>query len=366
MVQGNHQFQIAWLDESRREQAIRDMLECRNASGTAGNRRRRRPADYSMVVFEGNVAPTPELCGPLNAALKSPPDATRKPADGIQIWLGEPVAIAAPTRVELRRAGGQNLMIIGQDEKQVDSLLAYVVLSCCVNGSLNNSSPARDGDRSNTDSQRRLVLLHDGRDHEVVQRFRSLQSVAGVDGYSIAEPTECDAVIQSLYDTVVAREEDSVRANGPEQFLVIRNLGQFRTLRKDDDDFGLGGFGEKKAATAASMFGDIIKRGPVVGVHVIVWSDTFSNAIRWISNSLLREFETRIAFRMNQADSSSLLDSPVASLLTPGRAIVYRDQTGTSEKFRPFAWPSDTWLRSMTEGDPPPATDLDINSLIIE
>ena len=116
------------------------------------------------------------------------------------------------------------------------------------------------------------------------------------------------------------------------------------------------------------MFSDILKRGPLVGVHVVVWSDTFSNAVRWLSASLLREFESRIAFRMNQTDSASLVDSPIASSLGPGRALVYRDQTGSTEKFRPFAWPSDTWLReTQTAADTGESSnDFDIDSLTIE
>ena len=178
---------------------------------------------------------------------------------------------------------------------------------------------------------------------------------------------DCDTIVDEFYTEVVAREESSERSAVGEIFLVVRNVGQFRSLRKDEDDFGMGGFGEPKPLTIANKFSELLKRGPVVGVHVIVWSDTFSNAVRWLSNSLLREFEHRIAFRMNQTDSASLVDTPAASTLAAGRAIVYRDQTGTTEKFRPFAWPSDDWLKSIlnpTENVSEP--ELDINSFTIE
>ena len=70
---------------------------------------------------------------------------------------------------------------------------------------------------------------------------------------------------------------------------------------------------------------------------------------------------------MNQTDSASLVDTPVASTLGPGRAIVYRDQTGTTEKFRPFAWPSDDWLKSILKPDGNVSeSELDINSFTIE
>lgn len=349
MVQGNHQFQVAWLDEDRREEAIRTMLQ---------HSPKNTDAEYRMVVFEGNVPPTAELCAPLNAYLTRPDDATRRTTDAMTIWLGEPVAIAAPTAIELRRASGQNLLIVGQDEAQVDSLLAYTILSTC--GRSVSADPAAAAPQ--------LTVLHDGRDTDSLSRFAGLHQSLNVDSFTISAPDQCEELVQKLHSELVAREEDSARARAPERVLIVRNVGQFRSLRKDEDDFGLGGFGEAKPPTTSGMFSDILKRGPLVGIHLVVWSDTFNNAIRWLSSSMLREFENRIAFRMNQTDSASLVDSPVAASLGAGRALVYRDQTGTTEKFRPFAWPSTEWLQSLTA--PQDAgqveTDFDIDSLTIE
>ncbi|MDG1893809.1 MAG: FtsK/SpoIIIE domain-containing protein [Fuerstiella sp.] len=349
LVQGNHQFQIAWLDEARREEAIDTMLSVPNATDEG---------DCGMVVFEGNVPPTAELCGPMNAYLSSSDDVTGRPAEAVTIWLGEPVAIAAPTCVELRRASGQNLLIIGQDENQIDSLLAYAAMSICC-----RPQPQRTGDVI----AYRFVLLQAGRNEESADRFKRFQQHFRNHSPELKLESDCDALIAEFHTEVVEREENSERSTGGEIFLVVRNVGQFRSLRKDDDDFGMGGFGEPKPLTIANKFSELLKRGPVVGVHVIVWSDTFSNAVRWLSNSLLREFEHRIAFRMNQTDSASLVDTPVASTLGTGRAIVYRDQTGTTEKFRPFAWPSDDWLRSILDPDASVSEpELDINSFNIE
>jgi hypothetical protein len=84
---------------------------------------------------------------------------------------------------------------------------------------------------------------------------------------------------------------------------------------------------------------------------VLIWADTFSNALRWLSTSLLREFDSRVAFRLNQTDSASLIDTPAAAALPPGRAILYRDQTGSAERFRPFGWPTGDWLRGLSTGE---------------
>jgi hypothetical protein len=48
---------------------------------------------------------------------------------------------------------------------------------------------------------------------------------------------------------------------------------------------------------------------------------------------------------MSSADSSSLIDSPVAAKLGPQRALFYTEEQGQLEKFRPYALPSPEWLR---------------------
>jgi hypothetical protein len=82
----------------------------------------------------------------------------------------------------------------------------------------------------------------------------------------------------------------------------------------------------------------------------------------------LRELEYRVAFQMNAADSSNLIDSAAASKLGVHRALLYREETGMSEKFRPYGAPDLEWLRSLRAealADVPadelaaPAADLD-------
>lgn len=339
MTQGNNQFQIAWLDDGRRESAIETMNQKTDASNNG------------MIVFEGNVPPSLQFCSPLIASWQTTSDSTRRPTDTLPVWIGEPVAIAAPTSIELRQASGQNVLLVGQDERQTDGLLASVLLSLV---RPNSKTPAPH-----------IQLLHDRQEGDSVLAFERLRKVTESD-FAISSPAEAESVVEKLHAELVAREADPEKATTGEQVLIVRNIGQFRSLRKEEDDFGLGGFGEPKAATPASLFGDLIKRGPVVGIHVIVWSDTFNNAVRWLTSSMLREFENRIAFRMNQTDSASLVDSPVAANMGPGRAILYRDQTGQAEKFRPFSWPDDQWLESHFRKDLPPNSTLDIDSLNIE
>ena len=52
---------------------------------------------------------------------------------------------------------------------------------------------------------------------------------------------------------------------------------------------------------------------------------------------------------MSANDSSNLIDSPAANKLGPMRALVYSEEQGTLEKFRPYALPDKEWLTFVTE-----------------
>ena len=327
MVEGNHPFQIAWLDEEKRESMIHEMTQRPDYADKAPGR---------MIVFEGNVAPTINECEPLNAWINNRAASTRTNADGVPAWIGDPVAISEPMCIRFQRSGGQNALIVGQEGDLADSILASTILSIC-------AGPAGDSESGAA----RLVLLHDGQDLASQENFSSTFTKNVAPRFSLRTASEADAVVAELSAELAAREAAGVGPNSPAIILAIRNIGQFRSLRRDEDDFGMSGFGAAKSATPASQLSDLIRKGPLVGIHVIVWSDTFSNAMRWLSNSLLREFDSRIAFRLNQTDSSSLIDTPAAASLSPGRAILYRDQTGAADRFRPFSWPSQQWLATV-------------------
>ena len=97
---------------------------------------------------------------------------------------------------------------------------------------------------------------------------------------------------------------------------------------------------QDQAPSPAKQFADLVSGGPELGIHTIIWADSYNNVERWFSRQALRDFELRILFPMNAADSSNLIDSPLASRLGPGRAILYREDRGSSEKFRPYAAPA--------------------------
>ena len=63
----------------------------------------------------------------------------------------------------------------------------------------------------------------------------------------------------------------------------------------------------------------------------------------------MKDLEQRVLFQMTAADSANLIDSPAASQLGVHRAILYSEEHGQQEKFRPFAPPAPDWLKAVAE-----------------
>jgi len=328
MSEGNHTFQVAWLPDDRRESFLRDLQE-------------RTQAEHLRVVppivFEGNVASDPrnnkEIVQSIEAFCRQNGDGAVV-RNALSLWLGEAVSIREPTRITLTDRPGDNMLIVGQDAISAQGMLAvsfFLLASQQRVVSGDNSPTAQfyvfDGqaEATNEDTEwKRLVRLLP---HAVIR----------------AGQRDAAATIEQVAAEVTRRVEEGSTGD-PTIILCISNLSRFRTLRNEDDDFGFGSMDSSKPPSAGKLLANILKDGPAVGVHSIVWCDSYSNLSRWITSQTLREFEIRVTFQMNANDSSSLIDSPAAARLGTNRAFLYLRETGKIEKIRPYAIPSDDWL----------------------
>src|SRR5262249_15462633 len=118
---------------------------------------------------------------------------------------------------------------------------------------------------------------------------------------------------------------------------------RFRDLRRAEDDFGFSSQPHEKQ-NPASQFAEILREGPAAGIHTLAWCDSMNSLTRVLDRHSIREFELRVLFQMSAADSSALIDSPLASKLGLHRALFFSEEKGKLEKFRPYGLPHDEWL----------------------
>jgi S-DNA-T family DNA segregation ATPase FtsK/SpoIIIE len=341
MVEGNNPFQVVFLDEDQREHylgALRKLADARTDI-----------PQLPRIVFDGNEAADPAGNHLLGELLASGVVHGKEPVAPLA-WLGDAIAIKDPTSAIFRRQGGANLLVVGQREDLGTSLLAMSMVSLAAGldphpgGGLGRPGRFVLFEPAIAEEKPDIMLeklgAHLPHEVEVVGRL----AVGEACGRLAAE---------------VKRRLDEQVLDGEVVFVIVRDLARFRELRKGDGDFGFSFGGGEKQAGPAENFMTVLRDGPTVGIHTLIWCDSLTNLQRTFDRNVLREFELRVLFQMSSSDSSQLVDSPLAAKLGPQRALFIHEETGTLEKFRPYAFPTPEWLddiggrmRARPQGDP--------------
>ncbi len=315
-ITGNSPFQTAWLSDACRDSCLKRITELA---------RTRQESPAPMVVFEG--------CAPADIAenrLLAECLERRARAAGTavpRIWLGAPVTMKDPTAVTLRRQGGSNLLLVGQRDEVALNLLSTALIALAA------QLPRRSTqfvilDGSSSDSPHAGVLARVASAVPHTSRLVPWGDVEAV----LAELT------QETQRRVQANQHD-----GPAVVLIVYGLQRYRVLRRSEDSLGLS-FDSTTEARPDAQFAELLREGPGVGIHVLAWADTLSTLERTVDRQTLREFDYRVLFQMSAADSSNLIDSPIANQLGMHRALLYSEEQGGLEKFRPYSTPRDDWL----------------------
>ena len=147
----------------------------------------------------------------------------------------------------------------------------------------------------------------------------------------------------------VQQRLDNEQPGAPARYLFLYGLQRARDLRQEEAGFSFGRETTEAPPSPAQQFAQLIKEGPELGIHTIIWCDNYDNLTRTVDRYGLREFAMRVAMQMSAEHSSNLLDAPAASKLGLYRALFYDEDEGRLEKFRPYGLPSEGWLRQVKE-----------------
>ena len=315
-VAGNSPFQTAWLPDSARDTYL-DRIAARRPEPPEGHE--------PMIVFEGSVPADIRGNRQLAACIKQ--EAADTETSAPRIWLGAPVVIKEPTAVTLRRQSGANLMMVGQRDEAAMNLMASAIVSLAtqlqpssVQFVILDGTPP-DSPFAGTFARVTAVLPHNC-------RLVSWQAVSG----TIAE------LAQDVDKRVEGDHHDA-----PSVILLVYGLQRYRMLRRSEDAFGFSA-DEEAGPRPDVQFASILREGPAVGVHVVTWADTLGTLERTLDRQTVREFDHRVLFQMSATDSSNLIDAPTANQLGFHRALLYSEEQGGLEKFRPYAAMTDEWL----------------------
>jgi hypothetical protein len=310
-IEDNVLFQVFLLDEEVRKRLLRQL-----------NDRLDHEIDVKRtmpIIFEGD-APA-EIAS--NQELTSLLESRQSLADTKEFkgWLGEPISIKSHTCAVFRRQSRSNLLIIGQNEEASIAMVMSSLISLFAH-SKNSEFDVINLSTADTHWQNKPNLLSSVLSHSI--RIVGRRNIGNV-------ITNAADVIRKRLDKP---DSSSITAK---LFLVFIGLQRARDLRSID------GYSPSDGAVELSF---VLREGPDVGVHTIMWCDTVANFERVFERRMLSEFDLRVALRMSAEESHTLIDSDQASKLEGHRAILYdEEKTGRLEKFRPYALPSDEYIK---------------------
>jgi hypothetical protein len=318
LLEANSPFQIAYLPDEQREGFLGKVREVAEGKGFR--------AAAEPIVFEGNSA------APIrkNRRLMDLLERADYPAAGSSVlgYVGEPVAIKEPTAVNFRRQSGANVLLVGQAEESAISIVTSMMAAIA-------------GQQKKGEAE--FVLLDgtpaDSPAFGVLEKvLGALPQVSKVIGLKNV-PEAIDEVAK-----VVAGRQGAEGHVGASIYLLVFGLQRYRILRHQEDDFSFSSKGDEAQVKPDKQFAEILSEGPAVGVHTVIWADTPITLERTLDRSSMRQFDFRVLFQMSASDSSNLIDSPLANRLGAHRALLYSEDQGTFEKFRPYEIPGEEWV----------------------
>ena len=317
LIEGNNPFQVVWLPDDERDRILAK-VRARNESHPPSSR-------PPMIVFEGS-APADLQSNQILRAAKAKRDRGGISGAGL-LWFGDAISIKDPTAVILRRQSGTNIMLVGQREDAAMGISAGVIVSLA----------------SQYKSDQCQLFLLDGTppDDENFGRLAGLQERLQISG-AAGGLRDAESILEKVTSELLRRQVEH-SAQSPTCVVLIHAIHRFRSLRRNEDDFGYSASGDT-APTPDKLLAALLRDGPGLGIHVMISCDGATNLARCFDRNSIREFEWRLLFQVSASDSSTLIDSPIASRLGPQRVILHSEETGTQEKFRPYAWPSIDWI----------------------
>lgn len=298
-VEGNQPFQVAWINKDQQLQRLGEMPL------------QNRPSDAARcVVFNGHQP------------AKWSAETSGFPAGGVatgkmELLIGESVAIEPSLRLTISDSAGRNLLLVGSNDRMAGHCLSLWIASAV------KSLPLASREKLQ-------LVIFDGQTGDPESGLGSKLSGLAPQR-ELADSRSAAPLLERLHQQLKDRIRQGHSSWEPVLWCVSP-LERFRDFRKSDDF----SFGDSGAPAPDAMFQELLREGPAVGMHAIVWAQNASSIPRWLPRQSMQDFELRALMTMSAQDSNNLIDQPTAQKMNANVMLLYDDATGRITKFRPY------------------------------
>lgn len=310
-----------------------------------------RDADFSQGDFAFDTLPPPPLTASLlqssrrqlqesallehNARLQALLAQPQWPAapdrEGTTAWLGRATARQAPASITFRSESGSNLLMVGKQEEVALGLLLAASLSLA----------AQRAPRDlryyvvDTGPKQEMAALLEPLLPQYMRRVVTRQHFhAGL-----------TQVITELHDLL---RRPFSRGQEPDIYLLLHGLHRIDDLHSASGQPG----SAAPLAPLAHLLSTIIRQGPEVGIHALVWCDRLQSLESALGEDIASYIDYRVSFEyaLGRPDASAPRAMAGRSSVAFTAYAELNDgasgQAAQPEKFRPYAVPSREWLQA--------------------
>jgi energy-coupling factor transporter ATP-binding protein EcfA2 len=311
-VEANERFRGALIDEAARRSHVAAARTKADAEGFP-----RRP-----VVFEGN-APIPAESTP---AVEFADEVRGADARALRLRFGSPMSLTGTADLDLRRESGSNVLLVARDLPQAgpagfsmpQAVAANIMLSAVARGTaveLVDFMPIEEG------LEPFLVPLLDA---EAVNASRRR-----------AIP-ELLSRIHSQIQTRISEDDTSA----PPMLLMLYGMHRARDFDPDSVDYDT-------EVDLPGLLGQVLRDGPEVGIHTFLWFDTVASIARRLPAGAGREASWRLAGRLSEDDSVSLIGVDAATSLREQQLVMVNEDRGVLQRCTAISQPPAEWTREL-------------------
>lgn len=316
VVEGNERFRGAAIEEDTRRDRVAAMRTKADSHGF-----QRRP-----VVFEGN-APIPAEDMPPERFLDEIRGADSRT---LRLRFGSPMAIAGNADINLRRESGANILVVARNGSSDTGPFSGFSAPRAVVANMILSAAAQRGSVELVD----FLPIDEG-----LESFT--QPLLDASLVRVNRRRQVPELLTRIRDEVAQRvaEDDT---NAPAILLALFGMHRARDFDQEAVDYDA-------ETDLPELLVQILRDGPEVGVHTLLWFDTIPSIGRRLPPSAAREVSWRLAGKMSADDSSSFLGVDTASSLREQQVLAANEDRGVLQRCTLIAAPSAMWTQELVD-----------------
>ena len=255
------------------------------------------------------------------------------------LTIGDGFELNRKFKIGIAPRAGQNLLMIGNDEKRAASVFYFSMLSLLY-GELGNANVRKDN---------QLIYLIDlSVEDEYAEpsntNFKHIESLFPKQ-IKRAGMRDMDKSISVTYDALI-RRMDGAEPTDERLFLMFFGINRAHKLVSGN----MYEESENGEMSALSKLAEIMKYGAKFGVNCIVWGENLAATSRVIGTNIERDFAQRIVFSADAATMERLVMEQNSNALRPTTAVYMNvDDDVKNTHFRPYEIPAKDWVEKISK-----------------